>query len=168
LQPVSLHTFVNDQFHEQTALRGREATLLIEGELPHVLAHPTFLRQALGNLINNAIKFVPEGTRPHIHVTAESIGTRVRLWIGDNGVGIAPELQPRLFRIFERLHTDQPFEGTGMGLAIVRCAIERMGGSVGVDSAVGRGSRFWIELERSGVEPRASMREKAFSDAAVV
>jgi signal transduction histidine kinase len=71
---------------------------------------------------------------------------RARLWIEDNGIGIAPEHQDRIFGVFERLQASEAFPGTGMGLAIVRKGIERMGGAVGVESELGVGSRFWIEL----------------------
>jgi signal transduction histidine kinase len=73
----------------------------------------------------------------------------VRLWVEDNGIGIAREHQPKLFRVFERLHGREDYPGTGIGLAIVRRALERMGGSAGVESAPGEGSRFWIELKES-------------------
>ncbi len=73
----------------------------------------------------------------------------MRLSIRDNGIGIASEYQTRVFNVFERVHTDPRYPGTGIGLAIVRRGIERMGGRVGFDSSVGMGSTFWIELSRS-------------------
>lgn len=73
----------------------------------------------------------------------------VRLWVEDNGIGIAPEYQDRIFRVFERLHGVETYPGTGIGLAIVRKGIERMGGRVGVVSQSGQGSRFWIELPKA-------------------
>ena len=73
-------------------------------------------------------------------------GARVRIWIEDDGIGISPAAQKRLFRPFERVHRNEGYEGTGIGLAIVRKAVERMGGEVGVESDGKHGSRFWIEL----------------------
>jgi signal transduction histidine kinase len=67
----------------------------------------------------------------------------VRIWVEDNGVGIAPESHQKIFGIFERA-TDQATEGTGIGLAIVARAMQRMHGSCGVTSTVGQGSRFWL------------------------
>ncbi len=70
----------------------------------------------------------------------------VRLWIQDNGIGIPPEAQTRIFELFQRLHGQQKYEGTGLGLAIVKKAAEWMGGRVGVESQPGQGSCFWLEL----------------------
>lgn len=111
-----------------------------------VQAHEASLAQALTNLLRNALKFVAPGVSPRVSVHCEERGERVRLWVEDNGIGIRPELHARLFGMFERLHVERSYEGTGIGLAIVRKAIERMGGSVGVESDGTNGSRFWIEL----------------------
>ncbi|MCC5641028.1 sensor histidine kinase [Nostoc sp. CHAB 5844] len=73
----------------------------------------------------------------------------IKLWIADNGIGIAPEHQERIFRVFERLHGIEVYPGTGIGLAIVRKALERMGGLYGVESQLGAGSRFWIALPKA-------------------
>ncbi|MEG4318753.1 MULTISPECIES: CHASE3 domain-containing protein [unclassified Microcoleus] len=72
----------------------------------------------------------------------------IRLWVADNGIGIAPEHQKRIFRVFERLHGIESYPGTGIGLAIVQKGVDRMGGQVGVESQLGHGSRFWIQLRK--------------------
>lgn len=75
--------------------------------------------------------------------------SRIRLWVEDNGIGIALENQRRIFNVFERLHGSEIYPGTGIGLAIVRKGVQRIGGQVGVESHLGRGSRFWIELPQA-------------------
>lgn len=116
--------------------------------LPVVQAHFPILTQVLANLLSNAIKFVPEDGQPRVSFRAEDQKAGVRLWVEDNGIGIAPQYKERIFRVFERLDGSR-FQGTGIGLSIVRKGIERMGGRVGVESELGRGSRFWIELPRA-------------------
>jgi signal transduction histidine kinase len=125
----------NKHAHVEVKLDSREA-----------LAHPATLRQVFWNLLTNALKFVPAERTPRITVTSSMHGSNVRISVADNGIGIPPEHCQRVFNLFERLHRDPSFPGTGVGLAVVRRAIERMGGRVGVDSVPDEGSRFWVEL----------------------
>ncbi len=120
---------------------------VVGAPLPQVRGHESTLGQMLANLLGNALKFTKPGERPELRFRAEEKGDRVRLWVEDRGIGIAPEQHERVFRVFERLHGAR-YSGTGVGLAIVRKGAERMGGTVGVESRVGEGSRFWIELPR--------------------
>jgi len=124
----------------------KDATIQVTTSLPAVYAHQTVLIQALTNLFANAVKFVAPGVPPKINVYAEQRDGSTRLWVEDNGIGIPAEYQERVFGIFERLHAGDTYPGTGIGLAIVRKSVERMGGKVGVESSAGKGSRFWIEL----------------------
>src|SRR5690606_17012409 len=96
------------------------------------------------------LKFMPEDRTPEIRIWAEQVGSMVRLWVEDNGIGIAPEDQANIFEIFKRGH--HSFGGTGIGLAVVSKATERMNGRVGVESKVNEGSRFWIELPNGDPE----------------
>lgn len=120
--------------------------LRIVTPLARVQAFEPSLTQCLGNLLTNAAKFVREGEPARITVRTERRGDRVRIWIEDEGIGIPPEAQKTLFQVFHRLPTGRSYEGTGMGLAIVRKAVEKMGGTCGVESDGRPGSRFWIEL----------------------
>src|SRR6185295_17509937 len=114
--------------------------------LGKVVGHGPILIQVFVNLLSNAVKFVPPSTIPRVRIRVEARRDRKRIVIEDNGIGIAPEHQERIFGIFERLNRTEEFPGTGIGLAIVRRAVERLGGAVGVESQAGQGSRFWVEL----------------------
>ena len=123
-----------------------DAVVRLARPLGWVHGHPPMLAQVVANLLSNGVKFVSPGTSPLVSVASEKRDRSLRLWVQDNGIGIAPEFQERIFGVFERLHREEEYPGTGIGLAIVRKAVERMGGVTGVDSNLGRGSRFWIEL----------------------
>jgi len=124
------------------------AHLDIDSSLPVVQGNPSVLIQVFANLLSNAVKF--GGDRPRVRVWAEMRGPQIaHVWVEDQGIGIAPEHQERIFGVFERLHGAETYPGTGIGLAIVKKGIERLGGRVGVESQVGHGSRFWIELPRA-------------------
>lgn len=147
----------------------------IQRPLPAVLGQKDMLQQVMANLIDNAIKFVPPQANPRVRISSEYVaesspntrpGTllfsshhaslsepppnsnraRVRIWVTDQGIGIPPELFQKIFGIFERGVISSAYEGTGIGLAIVARAMQRMGGTCGVESELGKGSRFWIEL----------------------
>lgn len=130
----------------ETDLRQRHAEVELGEPLPKVMGHRAALTQVFHNLIGNAVKFTPPDRAPRVRVSAEPAGPRVRVWVEDNGIGIALEHQERIFRVFERLHREEDYPGTGIGLAIVEKGVERMGGTVGVESRPGAGSRFWFEL----------------------
>jgi signal transduction histidine kinase len=146
LRPVALDRLVRDVIEQYPEFAANRAKITIRGQLPSVIAHEPSLSQVISNLLSNAVKFVKRGDFPEVLVRSEFIDGQVRVWIEDNGVGIKPEYQPRLFAMFERVHPDGGYEGTGIGLAIVRKAVERMGGKAGVESDGVHGSRFWIQL----------------------
>nr|WP_322712537.1 ATP-binding protein [Nostoc sp. ChiSLP03a]MDZ8213739.1 ATP-binding protein [Nostoc sp. ChiSLP03a] len=112
------------------------------------MAHRSTLVQVVTNILSNAMKFVQPGIQPKVEIYAEEQQDSIQLSIVDNGIGIAPEHQERIFRVFERLHGVEIYPGTGIGLAIVRKGLERMGGRAGVESQLSTGSRFWIALPK--------------------
>jgi PAS domain S-box-containing protein len=147
LETVNLEAVVRSAMERMRAdLSERAARVDFVRPLPTVRGNRIMLDQVLSNLLSNAIKFVPPGVEPLVKIWSEARAGRICLWIEDNGIGIAPEFHDRIFGIFQRLNREEDYPGTGIGLAIVRKALERMGGRAGVDSACGQGSRFWIEL----------------------
>ncbi|HWO69132.1 MAG TPA: ATP-binding protein, partial [Actinomycetota bacterium] len=138
-----------DRVAADVAARGAEVDVAVG--MPAVVAHPATLVQVLSNLLSNAVKFVAPGVVPRVRVRAERRGEAVRVEVLDNGIGIDPAHRERIFRVLERLHGADAYPGTGIGLAIVRRAVERMGGRVDVESQPGRGSAFWFELP--GADP---------------
>jgi signal transduction histidine kinase len=111
-----------------------------------VTANKAILTQSIVNLLGNGLKFYPPGQRPHVEVTAQREGRDVVITVCDQGIGIAPQHQERIFQVFERLHTTEEYPGTGIGLAIVKRGINRLGGKVWVESTPGKGSSFSISL----------------------
>lgn len=129
------------------------AALHVEVNALPVRAEPTFLAQVICNLLSNAIKFTKPGVDPVVRIHAERRDRRARLSVTDNGIGIPLAQRERIFKPFERLHGVEAYPGTGIGLAIVQKAVERMHGVVGVESSPGAGSQFWIELPLTESEP---------------
>jgi signal transduction histidine kinase len=146
LQRINLAKLLPELLETYPNLSPEKADIEIESGLPVVLGNEALLTRCFGNLLDNAVKFVAPGVRPRVRVWAEAAGEFTRVWIEDNGIGISTMAQERLFRMFQRL--THGYEGTGIGLAIVRKVAERMGGKVGAESKPGEGSRFWVELKR--------------------
>ncbi|BCL38598.1 CHASE3 domain-containing protein [Nostoc sp. MS1] len=154
MQPTDLNVVVHQAIKQiEPQIQERQAQVTVDTPLLSVMAHPATLGQVIINLLNNAIKFVKPDVSPVVKIYSQEYlqegKSWVKLWVIDNGIGIAPEHQERIFRVFERLHGVEIYPGTGIGLAIVRKALEKMGGSCGVESQLGKGSRFWIALPKA-------------------
>jgi signal transduction histidine kinase len=145
LEPVDLDRLARDIVSQYSSLNILAASIEIRSPLGRVLGNETLLTQVLSNLLHNAVKFVRPGDKPVIQVWTEPLPRRVRLYVRDRGVGIPAESQGKIFDIFQRAHAGA-YEGTGIGLAIVKRAVERMNGRVGFASNEDEGSTFWVEL----------------------
>jgi signal transduction histidine kinase len=169
LKPISLDSIVSEVLFQLQELIKTTNTKIKVAEkgvipLPEVLGHRATLMQVVSNLMANAIKFIPEKVQPQIQVWAEERKdvngtTWIRLWIEDNGIGIEPEYQEKIFLVFERLHGREHYHGSGIGLALVRKGMERLGGRSGVESSLHQGSRFWIEAQKAETCHDFSVRE---------
>lgn len=148
LRPVNLENLVLEIVQHYPALQPPMAKIKIKTPLVMVMGHDGSLTQCVSNLLSNAVKFVPAGKVPEVNIWTDDIGPDVRVWFRDNGIGIEPAHQNRIFKMFERAPHANNYDGTGIGLAIVHKAVERMGGKVGVESEPGRGSKFWIQLPK--------------------
>jgi signal transduction histidine kinase len=146
LAAVSLESVIGSVLARlQKEIQDTNACVECSGPWPEVLAHQGTLIHILFNLTGNALKFVRP---PRLRLRAEEKAGFIRVWVEDNGVGIAPEYLEQIFRLFIRLDRGK-YPGTGAGLALVQKGVERMGGRVGVESMPGQGSRFWIELAKA-------------------
>ena len=138
----------------------RQANVTVS-QLPTIEADALQMRQLFQNLIANALKFVPAGTKPQVHVSAERLPEDApggalwwRISVTDNGVGFDEQYLDRIFAPFQRLHGRSEFEGTGMGLAICRRIVERHGGEITAQSTPGAGATFIVTLpELSPADP---------------
>ena len=149
LEPVGVEELLNDIILTYPNLQPPNVEITLFKPLPRVMGNVASLTQVFSNLLGNAAKFVAPGVRPKIHVKATLEAKFVRFWFEDNGIGIERLAQKRIFQLFGRINSSEHYEGTGLGLAIVRKAVERMGGRVGVESELGKGSRFWVSLRRA-------------------
>lgn len=147
LESLDVERLIRDIVDSYPSLSEANATILVQSSIPPVVGNTAALTQCISNLLSNAIKFVAPGTTPRVIIRAERKFDCVRLWFEDNGIGISEEGRHRIFRMFQRLNPATAFDGTGIGLTIVRKAVDRMGGKVGVESQPGVGSQFWIELK---------------------
>ena len=136
-------TVVQVQADLQAAIAETGATITVE-DLPQLLINPQEIHQLFQNLLENAIKF--GGKNPQIAVSVTAQGQEWRFAIQDNGIGIAPEFQTQIFEVFQRLHPDDVYPGSGMGLAICHKIVQRYDGKIWVKSAVDKGSTFYFTL----------------------
>ena len=136
----------------RTEIEARQVQIAVDIQCDAVYAEAEGLALALRNLLDNALKFTQTVDRPQIAIGASVSDAKCLLWICDNGPGFEMQYHDRIFEIFQRLHRAEEFPGTGIGLAIVRKAMQRMHGRVWAHSEVGHGATFFLELPTTELE----------------
>jgi len=139
----------------QSILREREEEILkrsiavrLDLRCDFVTVEIEGLNQALRNLVDNALKFTQPSRVPLLEIGGREYEERCVIWVRDNGIGFDMTYHDRIFNVFERLHRGDDYPGTGIGLAIVRKAMERIGGKVWAERAPGQGAVFTLEIPR--------------------
>lgn len=147
VEPVALDRCV-DQALDALQVRLQETgAQIVRDPLPHINGDATLLTQLYQNLVGNALKFVDCSRPPRVRLTVAECEGGWELGVEDNGIGIKPEYAERIFRPFQRLHNRSEYEGTGIGLAICKKAVERHAGEIWVESEPGQGARFKFTLK---------------------
>jgi signal transduction histidine kinase len=147
LTPVDLSKVTEQALHlVSSEIQRRAASVELAPDLGVVLGHEATLIQVMLNLIGNALRYSKLGVAPAIKIRSEFANHHTRICVEDNGIGIAAEFHEKIFEIFERVPNETTQDSTGIGLAIVAKSIERLGGTLGVESKPGLGSTFWFEL----------------------
>ncbi len=142
LAPIDVGSLVHEALRDVAP-----ATVQLESP-PPALADRAMLRQVFVNLLSNAVKFTSDQRQNRIRVGGARDGAQNVYWVCDDGVGFDMRFADKLFKVFQRLHPPQQFEGTGVGLAIVQRVISRHGGRVWAESTEGHGACFYFTLPR--------------------
>jgi PAS domain S-box-containing protein len=148
-KPTDCTAVLSQALANLSAAIEKSGAVVTHGPLPTVVHDNLLLVQLFQNLIGNAVKFHVE-MPPRIHVSAEQKGDEWVLAVRDNGIGIDPQYAERIFTIFQRLHTNEEYAGTGIGLAICKKIVERRGGRIWVESQPGTGSTFYFTVPMGG------------------
>ncbi len=148
-EPVDLNQVLSRVLRDLEGRVLETGANITAGPLPQVIGDALQLGLVFQNLIGNALKFSGDKS-PEAHIAAEELSKHWKITVRDNGIGIEPQYQDRIFKIFQRLHSRSEYPGTGIGLAVCRRVIERHGGETGVESEFGKGSSFWFTLPKKG------------------
>lgn len=158
--PVNLRGLIE---RELARCRGEDRKTLVTVDMDAGLddlkaeSDPSGLAVAFRNLLENAFKFTATIAEPRIEIRARILEGRCLLSVSDNGVGFDPRHSEKIFEIFQRLHRTDDYPGTGIGLAMVRKAMDRLGGRVWAESLAGRGATFFLEIPLASAHPSASL-----------
>lgn len=153
LETVSLQACAEHALEWLSSAITESAAQVELAALPPVRGQNILLRRVFVNLIGNAIKYRAPQRHPEVCISAERNGQTVRVRVRDNGIGVAKEHHERVFQAFQRLHARSEYPGAGIGLAIVKRAVERCGGSIWMESEPGQGTSMYFTLEAASISP---------------
>jgi PAS domain S-box-containing protein len=162
LEPVDSDALLRGILESYPNFQPPHVNIRIDNHLPVVLGDKSGMTQCFSNLLGNAVKFVQPGKTPEVRVWAETQQPStplVRIWFEDKGIGIEKQYHDKIWDMFQQLN--RRYEGTGIGLALVRKVVARMGGNVGVESEPGHGSRFWVELKAAEIKGQSTSLPEA-------
>jgi PAS domain S-box-containing protein len=143
---ISMNGLIRDIIADTISMSANKTIDWVLAPLPEVYADPSTIRQVWINLISNAVKYSRNEEHPRIEIGSQVRGNETEFYIKDNGVGFDEKYKEKLFKVFQRLHRHEEFEGTGVGLAIVEKIISKHGGRIGASSVKGEGANFYFTL----------------------
>jgi len=146
LVPIDMEDLVQAVFDELTTVESRERLDFRMGDLPPAVGDPTLIRQVWTNLLANAFKFSSKRERAVVEVGSQRSDGETVYWVRDNGAGFDMGYAKKLFGVFQRLHSEKEFAGTGVGLAIVQRVIHRHGGRIWAEAEVDQGATFYFTI----------------------
>ena len=147
ITPVDMTKLIQCVWTNVKALNQHHAVLVMP-ELPVVEADMSMIEQVLINLISNAVKYSSKQEHPIVEISFKDDLDKITFYVKDNGVGFDMAHYDRLFSAFQRLHSMREFEGTGVGLVLVKRIVEKHGGNVGAEAKTGEGATFWFSLPK--------------------
>ncbi|MBK7871594.1 MAG: PAS domain S-box protein [Saprospiraceae bacterium] len=149
-ESIELPKLVHDVIKNLTSfILENEADIYLSFMPDNIIANRIRIKQLFQNLIVNAIKFHREGLSPKIHISGVDHDEYWLFEMKDNGIGIPPEMQDKIFQLFKKIHRHKQYPGTGIGLALCKRIIEQHGGEIWVESTVGKGSSFYFTIKKS-------------------
>ena len=150
--PIDLRSMIDSMISQRVQdLEARHIKLSVTLPFQTIYSDTETLRQVLANYLDNAVKFSRDDGAAAIEIGGRETDAGWTMWVKDNGIGFDPQYLDRIFEIFQRLHRAEDFPGTGIGLAIVRKAVERIGGLARAESALGRGATFFVDIPKKAL-----------------
>ena len=149
LVEVDIHQLFDELiFEREHEISSRSVDINIDLQFKNIICDRDSMRQIIGNLLDNAIKFTRENPAPKIEIEGIETSNTWSISVKDNGIGFDPKYSDRIFGIFQRLHHSEDHPGTGIGLALVQKAVQRMNGKVRAESQLGKGAVFYLDMTK--------------------